>query len=435
MNLDVDRIKVEAKRITDEKLLAVISLTNITLTRIGGYNARPYSDELELAEGFRTSEVKGIWRWWLRAALAGALWDSGKQPDAKQVTNVTKSLLGSTESASKFTLAVRVNSSQLTNFPEDTRIPRIKLLMMGKNRDARGLAEENKHYQPNSLNVDLFVYERLDGRETESARRLVFGTLLLALLLHGLGAITKRGFGRFQLSVEKVAAGLQAYKQVAYKIQNAKNDVGMKKAFDELLSQIANDGRRFLGITIENDDSTRVSRPLPEFPVLSRNSNVFKIKFLTVRAKDEYALLEKIGNATLKLRWKWLQRLRGITGVVFDTWILGLPRKVGNTGYESQNTERRPSAIAMAPLKKLNEGYLLALYGFLSADWPSNDLIWKGSKGPVHVFTGTADVIRDLLSEFRIPQKIANCLQQKGEQRIRCAFDIAFNLVERSLLS
>jgi CRISPR type III-B/RAMP module RAMP protein Cmr1 len=56
--------------------ILTLELRNITPTIIGGYKATTFSPSLGIAERFRVSELKGVWRWWFRALAAGALWDA-----------------------------------------------------------------------------------------------------------------------------------------------------------------------------------------------------------------------------------------------------------------------------------------------------------------------------------------------------------------------
>ncbi|MCS6785258.1 MAG: type III-B CRISPR module RAMP protein Cmr1, partial [Candidatus Caldarchaeum sp.] len=238
MNLDVNQIKTEAKQITDRNLLAVIHLTNITPTRIGGYNAKPYSHELELAEGFRTSEVKGIWRWWLRTTLAGALWDLHGETDEKIVKEKTNQLLGSTESASKFALKVSVSSAN-THKPDMNiikNIPRLRMLTMKKG-DAKH-DEQLTIYPSESLKITISLYEQAVPLADTSSRRVAFGTLLLALLLQGMGAVTRRGFGHFQITLKNTKNDLDNYRKITEEINLANNVQQMQKAVDGFIEQV-----------------------------------------------------------------------------------------------------------------------------------------------------------------------------------------------------
>jgi CRISPR-associated protein Cmr1 len=99
--------------IIQEELLKnqkVISLeVELAYPRIGGYKATPCSIDLNMCESPRATEVKGLWRWWMRVALATYL---GSYPDAgKKVSE----LLGGGEdkhSQSLFTVVVRLSDEE-----------------------------------------------------------------------------------------------------------------------------------------------------------------------------------------------------------------------------------------------------------------------------------------------------------------------------------
>jgi CRISPR type III-B/RAMP module RAMP protein Cmr1 len=59
-----------------------ISCKNSSYLRIGGYNARPYSLELEVNEGIRSSKLKGYLRWWVRILKLGQYGNFSNYKDA-----------------------------------------------------------------------------------------------------------------------------------------------------------------------------------------------------------------------------------------------------------------------------------------------------------------------------------------------------------------
>lgn len=75
----------------------------ILLPRIGGYNARPYSMVLRRLEFPRSSELKALWRWWMRVALSAAYRGS---KEYSEIEKFVGELLGSTGKQSCFTLTL-----------------------------------------------------------------------------------------------------------------------------------------------------------------------------------------------------------------------------------------------------------------------------------------------------------------------------------------
>lgn len=446
MELDIDRIKAEAQAITSSSLLARINLTNITPARIGGYNARPYFKELDLAEGLRTSEVKGIWRWWLRATLAGALWDLGKEPSKTTISRMANEILGSTASASRFTLTSSYAYSAAKELDDLTRIPRMRLILMkrqGESQDEFNIRsiEEKSLCPPGFLKATLSLDERAGEPLDPTTRRIALGTLLLALLLHGIGAISRRGFGHFQLEVKECVDELRDYSGSIKAVNEARRRDEMQEGLDSLLNKVLQDAKQSL---LQGNMLTRLGpRPsrLPPFPSLSSDSRIFRLRIVDVKAADETFLLEKLGKAAMKVGWKTSLGLnvREVGGVL-DSWILGLPREVRGTGYASQ-AERRPSSITLAPMKKLQQSFLVYIYGFLSCDWPIGELEWmRRTRGRAethqvenisesnHLLT-TLNRIRDV----SVRKRIEECIRQRGDARIECAFNLALDLIERQL--
>ncbi|RLF14811.1 MAG: type III-B CRISPR module RAMP protein Cmr1, partial [Thermoprotei archaeon] len=77
--------------------------------RVGGYNARPCSVRLRMYEPPRATEVKALWRWWMRVVLAGAY---GGQVSYSKVDEKVSEVLGSTKSSSLLSMAVKADKGQ-----------------------------------------------------------------------------------------------------------------------------------------------------------------------------------------------------------------------------------------------------------------------------------------------------------------------------------
>jgi len=446
MELDIDRIKTEAQAITSSSMLARIDLMNTTPTRIGGYNARPYSKELDLTEGLRTSEVKGIWRWWLRVALAGALWDLGKEPSETAIKKMVNKILGSTASPSKFTLTSSHIYSGAKELDDLTKIPRMRLILMKRQDESQAefnirSIEEKCLYPPGSLKVTLSLYERSSEPLDWTIRRIALGALLLALLLHGIGAITRRGFGHFQLEFKDCADELRDYLNSIKAVNEARSEKEMQAGLKGLLSIVLEDAKQsLLQENVPGGLIPRASR-LPPFPSLSNDSQIFRLRIVDVNAPDETFLLKELGKVAMKAGWKTNLGLnvREVGGVL-DSWILGIPREVRGTGYASR-VGRRPSAIVLAPMKKLQQSFLVAIYGFLSSDWPIEGFKWmrrtreRAEVHQVENISRTSHLLTALnhIRDVSMRKRIEECVRQRGETRIECAFNLAFDLMERQL--
>ena len=438
MKLDLENIKAEANKLVDDSLLAKIELTNMVHVKIGGYTAWNYSKELDLMEGLRTSEVKGIWRWWFRAVLGGALWDLQKEPNQQLIVGIVKELMGSTASASKLTLAASHPYVEGSDVNELQRVPRIRLISLGN-----GSAAQERIYPPRHLKVDLLIRELGNVKLDRMNRRVAFGTLLLALLLQGVGAITRRGFGRFQLIIKSCVNEFQDYCGIINAINQTRNKEEMQRHLETLFNKVLQDAKEKLQQSNKLGTIATRSSAIPPFPVFSKDPGVFKFKVLDVKANKESELLEKLGRACMKLNWKtYLGLGKYASGALLDTWILGLPRKVSKTGYYIKNSkeERRPSAIILSPIKKLQQSFLVAVFGFLSKDWPIKDLQWSSKTKGQHEVTKISNInkhstLLNKIKDHNTRKRFEECIGQTGDARIKCAFNIAFDMVERLLTS
>jgi len=100
------------KELLNETLLMEVQCQNISYLRIGGYNARPYSLNLDLKEVMRTSELKGHLRWWSRALFLGVYKDAKtyKEIESKFINSILGS--ESKEGASKIRIKVDWNINE-----------------------------------------------------------------------------------------------------------------------------------------------------------------------------------------------------------------------------------------------------------------------------------------------------------------------------------
>ncbi|MEM0500466.1 MAG: type III-B CRISPR module RAMP protein Cmr1, partial [Candidatus Korarchaeota archaeon] len=78
---------------------------DIVMPRIGGYNANPYDKELDMNELPRVTEVKALWRWWLRTVYSAC--NCGEK-NYRDLDNEVGMILGSANMSSKLALALTV---------------------------------------------------------------------------------------------------------------------------------------------------------------------------------------------------------------------------------------------------------------------------------------------------------------------------------------
>ncbi len=462
MEIDLDQIKAVAKELTEQCLVAEVKLVNITHARLGGYNARTYSNELQLAETLRTQSIKGVWRWWIRVILSGAAWEMGIN-DAGPIIELTRKIMGSTESASTLILklaatpaeteavlprrAINMLSNLKGKYPsEDIKKifsecglqipqklnrrgfintilpPRLGLLVMDEELSVKELDGMLQMYKAGSLEACVQIYARTGTGIAKDEINVAIGALLLALILQGVGAITRRGFGHFQITCREGSQYpfIKAYVEYVKQLNEAVDASTTRDALNKLIHEAIGSAKRLLEkITV----SHKVTETIPPRPSLSFERSAFKLEIVKIdvgsgrdspewnllrclgfKKKDEaqLKLLRKLGQATLKIEWK---RNKGLdifaSGRDLQTWILGLPRShlaihsgEKDTGYflppksprERLEVGRRSSSISFAPLKQISDyEWLVAAYGFLSSDWPERIEWLSGTRGKVSV--------------------------------------------------
>ncbi len=301
-------------------------------------------------------------RWLARIAAATVL---GGAKEYKDVENASKTLLGSTNSASPFTITVTPHVSRVQLVKQLDRAltginwGRVELNdLLGRISQAfkaKGFRELARNVRLNLMvrgrrgaslaGVIPLPPEAIKGFTVEVYRRpgnsrntLQYVPALLALLavtplLAGLGKMTSRGFGRFCLDRYWLAQDLS--KQTSSKaisilklaMCNSLEHLDERKAVDTIWSLLEGVGILLVGSRRGAGHSqTKVPVASPDW-----------IKAVTVKGTITDALT-RIAKATTKQCWK---RLLGLNikspGANIHTWILGLPRLQESGGYALLN--------------------------------------------------------------------------------------------------
>jgi CRISPR type III-B/RAMP module RAMP protein Cmr1 len=267
------------------------------------------------------------------------------------------------------------------------QIPRIKLLLMPrKDKENDELSGENTNKEIlaylNRIKEELFTLItkgirftiKIYGDKDKNKASFAISTFILALILGGFGSLTKRGFGSLKILNYKINDEVKNEEIVNIidnlKIKSQINEENLKNNLNKLIKLSVNLARN-LSNTEPSDKTT-----LPKVPSLMSNTDFFKIKVIEVKgSKRVDEILKKVGDAFLKQEWRAEKKYKSNGG--FHTWILGLPRYVGETGYlikekgKLTGNIRRISSIA-ARLYENSNRFFLILYGFLSRDWPIN---------------------------------------------------------------
>ena len=270
-----------------------------------------------------------------------------------------------------------------TEFYKLLTIPRFYLRAMGKTgEDPREVIRRALLFQP--MRPGFKIRVRVLSRDRRAGR--LFATAMMVTLKYlGVGGAANRGFGRFRLlKVDYAAEGINTEVDIT---RDDLYDVFKQLGYEPKVNPRGRDPR-FPRFPLP-DEVKRVNGPVSAF-----------INGRKYRARDVEGVLAAMGTATLKSTWKSycnnllgsgrISASRGYTrpstnnllgsGREYHTWVLGLPRKVGNTGYfvsqskgksrspESQEEEggRRQSYIVLSP----TEGLGALLIPFYADDYP-----------------------------------------------------------------
>ncbi|MEM1984544.1 MAG: type III-B CRISPR module RAMP protein Cmr1 [Candidatus Korarchaeum sp.] len=375
-------LKQLQEELVEKDLIAEIDVEAITPIRIGGYRATPYSSGLKLPTKPSAKSLKGVWRWWARAAIVGAY--GGSIDYRKANEHLNKVFGGVNEGTSLFRLEVSDMKYAQTQRREESyeKIPRVKLLLMREERKKEEMGEERKKEEMKALDTEgmtfkILLYKNRDlGEKPKEKVYFALSTLLLSLILGGIGSITRRGFGSLKINgfnFDHEGIDQEIEKIRNHLVSNNLNEATLKedllrlcKVAVDYAKDLFGEGKQTVGI--------------PKVPSLGK----IMIEVIECSSCD----LVKIGRAFLKGSWKRTPTAR-------HTWILGLPRckmKGGKveSGYAVQkggkyDPSRRISSIGARCFRAGNRNFII-VFGMLSGDWPSpNDLFHIGTRGVTSV--------------------------------------------------
>ena len=351
----------------------------------------------------KPTSVKGIWRWFARALVAGALYDLGmlygepdkemvKKPtklEAKEISRIVGKVMGlgyagerKESEASMFRVGVetlrrpRVQSTRgaFTYVrSRQVRLQRVGLLTL------TGRAFEYFEGGTFRLVVERAPFSQPKGEGEELALR----ALILALTLSGVGKASRKCLGSLDVVDVKgfnVEKNLRDFMDATYKLA---------------LDLVERQAKLERAPAVES---------LPPLPSIAKR----KVKGWLPFSLHRIDSASWVDTHNFFLR---SERCRKLTGdplcqdalrAQLEAWILGMPRSQKGTGYFSEGVERRASPIFVTyheDRHMFGRGVLVAT--FASADWPSS-LKWQGTGSePITVSEGLiARALSDALEEL-----------------------------------
>jgi CRISPR type III-B/RAMP module RAMP protein Cmr1 len=215
------------EKVKEKNWLFTIRFTNSSYLRVGGYNARPYSIELNIYEKVRSSKIKGFLRWWTRVLTLG---QNPSLTNYKDADEEISKYVGSEKKEfgqSKFFLDIKceINKKAIEEFRnriseiidyitnkkkignEQLRelgdVARIKLISLERKEEKdkpekyrKRLREELSLYPPYSITVTLSVYTYKSDKSDfthilASGLINLLGSAILMLIFSGFSAFSK----------------------------------------------------------------------------------------------------------------------------------------------------------------------------------------------------------------------------------------------------
>ena len=340
-------------------------------------SADPRRAETFEAWTIRPSTVKGLWRWWARAAIAGAMYDQGllgtdiggglvARPNKASVEAIS-ALLGEVGlgtvvgKASQAAYQLRIETSNLSKHQigarQRHRLHAVTLLTLGGGLDMLDRAR-----------VRIELVELRDNPWHDLAAK----TLILALILGGVGKANRKALGSLRIT----------------RINNGPANYCDHDPLRRLLEDVY---RRAEELVREN--RTRIRREgqrtqIPPMPVLSKSKLPTQGRLSHVA---EVRMVNGVSHADLHNFYIRSSRVSVLTGSLsgsvpncpvthcddlrrdLNAWVLGLPRAQRGTGYTAR-MDRRAKTIITSMCSD-NRGTIATL---VSADWPS-EVEWRGA--------------------------------------------------------
>ncbi len=329
-----------------------------------------YEPQLVDPVGLRATEIKGLWRWWARAFVGGALYDLGylkgqhtpniylrpSKDDVNRISEIIGLKLGlgyaseRDSRVSRFKIYVESADSVNKKHVKDEymrRYMRIKLLGIKEREEKIELIPQGTSFK---IHIEA---SPADSSTSDIALKI----LIIGLQIMGVGKGARRGLGSLDILDIK---GFSVEKDLA-------------KVIDETYSEVGRIVEEKLGRSQKPQDPLDI---LPPMPVVS------KAKIKNLHITRMYRIPENVSHEQVHNFFLRAERTRVRQDYLrkqYKAWILGLPRGVKRRGkiesgyhIEVEEVTRRASPFTVSFHTERNlfgKGTYVAV--FLSGDWPT----------------------------------------------------------------
>ena len=391
----------------------VLEVTNSTPMLTGWY-----SPEFVDPQGLRATEVKGVWRWWARAIIGGALYEEcmlvgesrggilrrPTRDEIRLISCIVGRILGlgyatrEGAEASRFTLKIETLTQGLERRARSISgaegYQRMKLLSLGG---------RTINYIPEGATFRVTV-DRVRTKYGD-AEDLAVKILVLALQLMGVGKGSRRGLGSLDLT--------------NVLIPRIRLPGSLRDLLDEVHGEAVDVVRRYARECSKTMVRSCDKRSLPPMPVVSKltskavgvGANVdFNITSVYLVQGPGRGLQDMFVDVNkFFVRSERCRRLYGNPRCNdplrdnLEAWILGLPRSQRSTGYEVtvRDVDRRASPIIVSCHRGSNRfGGGVFVTFILSADWP-REMEWTGGGVTESIRLNEMEVVNAMSTAFK----------------------------------
>ncbi|MEM1731546.1 MAG: type III-B CRISPR module RAMP protein Cmr1 [Ignisphaera sp.] len=387
------------------RLVLELKLKNTTPLLVGWHD--PYKQD---PMGIRATEIKGLWRWWCRAFIAGAMYDqnmlSGKDgkdvylipsdEEAEAISCFVGKILGlgyagkKDAESSRFKLSIQAStnvSGSIVKFQGGkVGYQRIRLLTLKK--VVEGIDQGHEFI----LSVEKVREKYKDAED------LALKILIASLQLSGVGKGSRRGLGSLDIVSMKYGDALEKDKDM---LKGVDNDIGtlIKHVYEKSIEIVNN--KKYQEICGIKSIKQATNKVLPPLPAVSKGA--FKLYKVDVKNYKDFIQIHQFFVRTERCMVIQGKRIcKDALRKTHGAWFLGLPREQKATGYiiVSESVVRRASPIFMTYHTSDNVfGPGIFVTVFLSGDWPKQ-LKWMGGGGEQQINIDDDDKIKEAYKTF-----------------------------------
>lgn len=379
--------------------IAQFTLSSSTPLLIGGFDSLACREieGVTICEGVRSQSVKGVWRWFTRAVVAGALYSSGfaleklEQRTIELVSNLL-GYAGSVHSwSSKLRLEVYTDRDMECDSNTIQRLKihqRIALMQLGRREYVL-----NKNMCRDIDSATVALYPRTGTYISAVEEAVAVSSLLLSFIIGCLGKGSRRGLGCFDIDIKlQHKDSLPPYiGRTGLTQQIIKREPLGPGTVANLIAFAWRNAAAYANVKV----SAKAREMLPPVPSIAPGAfRLFYAKLDNKSPLDMAIAFSKTVTRSRRAQMLGVDTKKDHLYVKRIAWVLGLPRSQPRTGtgyiIQDDEVQRRASPFMLS----VHRGYAL-LSVFYSTDWPKR-LLWSNhDEKVIEIDNSAGEVIID----------------------------------------